>query len=1255
MGQSWLSPGGVFAAVAALAAAAGAEPEPPVLRTDANACVSHRLRSLLSRLPLAFEENRGQAPIDYDFLVRCRGYNAFVNSQEVVFSFDGHGLRMALEGAAPVRPTTAGLRLPGRVSYFLGADPERWIAGVPTTRGALYRDAAPGTSLAFSGRGRALEFEFQTLPGVDGPTLRFEGASAIAIGADGALRLSLPRGVARISAPLAWQDVGDRRLDAHARWVVADSGAARIDLSPADLSRGVRIDPIVTYETYLGGTSEDTVGGVAVDSAGDAYFTGQTTSADFPVTSGAYDETKATDGTSTVRSDGFVAKVSASGGSLVYASYLGGAKDEEFRGIAVDSQGRAHVTGDTGSTDYPTTASVYRSTNPQQGLIGVLTAIEPSGSAIAFSTYVQYRAWGLALGASGSTFVMETGHLARYSSFGANQVFSTRIIPASSISGQSMNLAAVASDAAGAAYVVGSTSMTNYPLTSGAYRTFLSGRDAFVTKIDGTGAVVYATLLGGSGPDYAEAIGVNWNGHALVAGTTQSADFPASTDAWRTSRAGLVDGFLARLNPSGTALVRSTFLGGDVKIGGMAVHPSGGVVLCGTTTDANFPVSDSFQSTLAGSGTQDGFVMRFDPDGALDFSSFCGGSGEDLLRHAAMGPDGSAVFQGNTLSTDLSVENALQDTLSGAGTYDMFALGIPDDLPTTLTSPALDDVELLQWTVNRPFSSTFVPGGGLEPFSFTLGSGGLPPGLTLSAEGVLSGTPSTPGDYSFVVDVVDVCEKTGTANVTVRINPLPTIPVESMQDWTIGVPCEQSIGTSGGTAPFAFALLSGETPMGTALTAAGSIVGTPEAVEEASFSVQATDAAGAVVGRALTFRINEIPALEAASLPQCTQGRPYSFQLTCSGGTPPLTWSLVSGRAPAPLSATTGALTGTTTTPGLLEFRIRVVDAVGAATERDYSAQVNRFPSIPTSSLPVGASGRPYAARLAVADGTPPHSWSVQGGQLPTGLSMEESTGEILGISTLPDGGYVEFRCTDACGAQASRGLRLDVAAALDLRKGRSAARLVFDQSGAPILYYFEALAGSSLSVKLKGGAMEGVLPSLALTGPSGESRDLAAWTTATRKALTVKAFPIPATGRYFLALTPAPGFVGEVRLSLTLGSRALWAASADLQSDESSELSFSAPPGARVAVSVRSPKRESASPRIVSILDGDGRDLVTSGTAKSKGRSVHFSSRTPLTGGDYRLVFGVQGAFPGRLDAVVKLRLPKTNLFALLDLPAGD
>ncbi|MCP4148354.1 MAG: hypothetical protein GY757_11440 [bacterium] len=341
----------------------------------------------------------------------------------------------------------------------------------------------------------------------------------------------------------------------------------------------------LVYSTYLGGTADDYAQKLTVDAGGYAYVVGYTYSSDFPVDS-------AFQGASAGGTDAFLTKLSVSGSSLVYSTYLGGSADDRGRSIAVDIAGNAYISGDTGSANFPT-ANPYD--NVLTGVMDVfITKFAPSGGSLVFSTY---------LGGAGTN---------------RNR--------------------GLAIDSGGNVYVTGATSSSSFPTAYGFQNSIGGGIDAFVTKLSSAGnSLVYSTYLGGANNDEGKAIAVYSNGDAFVGGETYSNDFPTES-AYQSNMSGDKDTFVTRFSAGGSSLVYSSFLGGtssNESINGIAVDSSGGAIAVGFTGSSNFPTVDPHQAAL--SGQTDAFITKFSADGTgIDVSTFLGGSGSDNCSDIAL-------------------------------------------------------------------------------------------------------------------------------------------------------------------------------------------------------------------------------------------------------------------------------------------------------------------------------------------------------------------------------------------------------------------------------------------------------------------------------------------------------------------------------------------------------------------------------------------------------------------------------------------
>jgi hypothetical protein len=401
----------------------------------------------------------------------------------------------------------------------------------------------------------------------------------------------------------------------------------------------------LVYSTYLGGSYSDLGTGIAVDDSGSVYVSGTTGSSDFP-TVNAFQSSMTTGG------DAFLAKLSPDGSALLYSTYIGGAGGNLGYGLAVDGSGNAYVTGRTYSASFPTTPGAF-----QTALHGAqdafVTKINPSlagAASLVYSTYLggSYRdiAYGIAVDRSGDAYVTgETGSIDFPTTAGAFQsvnrgntnAFMTEMNAAGSALVYSTYLGGsrqdygygIAVDGSGIAYLAGMTRSTDFAITTGAFQTTFGGgdRDAFVAKIDpsqaGAASLVYSTYLGGKGNDSGYGIAVDSSGNAYVTGLTASTN-KAGTNNFPTlhpfqanyggGTGGHGDAFVTKLNPTGSALVYSTYLGGSVGDEGdaIALDTSGNVFVTGSTSSVNFPTKNAFQPNKGGGSSpySDAFVTK---------------------------------------------------------------------------------------------------------------------------------------------------------------------------------------------------------------------------------------------------------------------------------------------------------------------------------------------------------------------------------------------------------------------------------------------------------------------------------------------------------------------------------------------------------------------------------------------------------------------------------------------------------------------
>ena len=428
------------------------------------------------------------------------------------------------------------------------------------------------------------------------------------------------------------------------------------------------------YSTFLGGNSNDLGRGIAVDAAGSAYVTGQTSSINFPTTPGAFDTSH-----NGLR-DAFVTKLNTTGSALLYSTFLGGGDHDGVHngmGIAVDTAGSAYVTGATRSGNFPTTPGAFDTTHNGGGSDAFATKLDATGSALLYSTFL-----------GGNDFDDGT---------------------------------AIAVDAASNAYVTGNAVSSNFPTTPGAFdTTHNGGEDAFVTKLDTTGSVLlYSTFLGGSFTDVGFGIAVDAAGNAYVTGFTFflfGTVFPTTPGAFDTSPNPAFDAFVTKLNTTGSALLYSTLLGGsNFDAGhGIVVDSAGNAYITGRTDSINFPTTPgAFDTTHNGSA--DPFVTKLNMTGsALLYSTLLGGNGFDEAYGIVIDAASSAYVTGYTPSSDFPTTPAAFDTTHN-GSNDAFITKLdmaPPCINDTDTDGICDDVDNCPTTPNPGQEDTDEDGTG---------------------------------------------------------------------------------------------------------------------------------------------------------------------------------------------------------------------------------------------------------------------------------------------------------------------------------------------------------------------------------------------------------------------------------------------------------------------------------------------------------------------------------------------------------------
>jgi hypothetical protein len=616
---------------------------------------------------------------------------------------------------------------PGTYNFLLGNDASRWRTGVRGYRSAIYRDVWPNVDVRFISNGRYLEQEFILRPGGDHRQIQvaYHGVEELRVKADGSLGIVTAFGELRESAPRIYQDIEGNRIEVSGCFRLLGKTAYTFEIAAYDPHHDLVIDPTLVYSSYLGGKGISEGLGVTIDDTGHVLVTGFTASPDFPTSANALQPESGSllnivTGIVT-GSDAFVTKLAPSGTTLIYSTYLGGSGDDQGHGIAVDASGNVLLTGATNSTDFPTVNALQSSfggEGARQKGDAFVAKLDSTGTTLLYSTYLggseDDEGNAIAVDGKGNSYVTGytnsddfptanafqpdfRGGSTRGDAFVAKLNPDGTVLEYSTFLGGSRNDGGngIAVDDAGNAYVTGFSASEDFPTVNPLQPT--SRGAAFVAKLNPSGsALLYATHLGGSGVDEGLGIAVDGLGHAYVTGVTESDDFPTVNPVQATfgGGSGLVtisDGFAAKLNPSGSALVFSTYLGGsgNDRGNGIAVDSAGNSYVIGTTNSADFPLANPLQSNLGGDPSlltqrTDAFLVKLGPSGStLNLATYLGGDDNDKGNAIAVDSLGNVVIAGDTRSDTFPVLNGAQVDFRGIA-HAFVARIATEDLPAGL-------------------------------------------------------------------------------------------------------------------------------------------------------------------------------------------------------------------------------------------------------------------------------------------------------------------------------------------------------------------------------------------------------------------------------------------------------------------------------------------------------------------------------------------------------------------------------------------
>jgi len=588
-----------------------------------------------------------------------------------------------------------------RVNYFIGNDKDKWKTDISTSKNVLYKDLYKNIDLKVYGVEKQIEYDWIVKPGGKPEEIIFtyKDTNGTEINNEGDLLVLTEFGELIHKRPVSYQVVGGERVNVKSSFKRIGEDTYGFEVKSFDKNYELVIDPVVlAYSTYLGGSDNDRGYSIAVDSSGHAYVTGYTDSTNFPKQN-PYQTIQGS-------KDVFVTKLSPSGNSLVYSTYLGGGGDDFGYSIAVDSSGNAYVTGYTKSTDFPT-QNPYQTDQFAHDVF--VTKLSPAGSSLVYSTYLSGNSldcgYGIAVDSSGNAYV--TGETTStdfptqnpYQTAQADRdVFVTKLSPTGNSLVYSTYLGgggwdhgqSIAVDSFGYAYVTGPTASTDFP-TQNPYQNHQGGWDVFVTKLSLTGSsLIYSTYFGGIGADYGQSIAVDdSSGNAYVTGYTYSSDFPTQNPYQTDQDGALGDVFVTKLSPAGNSLVYSTYLGGSGgdRGRGIAVDSSGNAYVTGDTESTDFPTQYPYQTRQG--GVDDVFVTKLSSSGSsLVYSTYLGGStymDAEFGYGIAVDSSENVYVTGYTYGSDFPTQNPYQTHQGNQDAYVSKLSYYSDEDPTIIS------------------------------------------------------------------------------------------------------------------------------------------------------------------------------------------------------------------------------------------------------------------------------------------------------------------------------------------------------------------------------------------------------------------------------------------------------------------------------------------------------------------------------------------------------------------------------------------
>lgn len=639
-----------------------------------------RLTGPVDPLPIQFWPNPRVMDTGIEMQANALGGTVSFLPQQVSLALPDDGsMHIRFIGSNRTARIVGGDKQPGVINDIRGNDPAKWHTNIPTFANLTYQALYPGIDLRYDGTVGRLKGTYLVQPNVDPSVIRwrYNGVQQVQLDAvTGDLQMVMQnKRVLTEHAPVAWQEMGERRVPVDVRYTLAN-GSVGFALGAYDPAQPLIIDPTLAYSTFLGGTSADQAYGITLDADGNIYLTGSTYSNDFPTTAEArgYDR------------DLFVTKFDQTGKHMLYSTVIGGRNADDGVAVAANADGEAVVTVTTFSDDFPTKQALA-----DTGTYAAVLKLDAVGNLV-FSTYLSATMYdahrNVGLDQVGNIYLVAD---VENNDFGVLKLSPDghQVLAEVTIGGRGEDTAtalAVRSD--GLVYLTGRTQAyrNNFPVTDDALQpecTYESAasdascsRDAFLLILDANLQTRYSSFLGGSYFEEGSGIALDAQGNIAVVGTTHSADFPVKNAVQPACPDGPAPdnalhcyswaSFVTKFTPDGKQTVFSTYFSSSDwsadAVKDVAVDRTGIIHLLGTTNSTKYPIKDAFQPSLAAGICfterserlcEDAVVTAFTPSGALVYSTYLGGKKEEYPYGIAADANGNVWIAGLTKSLDL--------------------------------------------------------------------------------------------------------------------------------------------------------------------------------------------------------------------------------------------------------------------------------------------------------------------------------------------------------------------------------------------------------------------------------------------------------------------------------------------------------------------------------------------------------------------------------------------------------------------------